>query len=179
MVNTYVWGGWQLAQEYRSGTANTYAYGNYIDDRIAMKNGSGTYYFHRSYNQTTEAMTDGSGELVERYVTMNPYGGYVIQDASGNVLAQSVIGNRSVFQGAPMVEPVSGLVYLRNRWYSPSLGRFVSRDPMGYDAGDVNLYRFVDNSPMDILDPMGLFCVKLWESRQWGLFHGLYYRTEK
>lgn len=45
---------------------------------------------------------------------------------------------------------------LRNRWYSPQLGRFVSRDPIRFGAGDVNLYRFVGNYPITSLDPMGL-----------------------
>jgi hypothetical protein len=37
------------------------------------------------------------------------------------------------------------------------MGRFISRDPIGYDAGDINLYRFVGNNPYGGLDPMGLF----------------------
>lgn len=32
----------------------------------------------------------------------------------------------------------------------------ISRDPIGYEAGDANLYRYVDNSPVDITDPLGL-----------------------
>lgn len=50
---------------------------------------------------------------------------------------------------------------LRNRWYSPSLGKFVSRDPIRYDAGDVNQYRFVGNNPMNGVDPEGLRIVRV------------------
>ncbi|MBA4062484.1 MAG: hypothetical protein C0501_02020, partial [Isosphaera sp.] len=32
--------------------------------------------------------------------------------------------------------------------YSPTLGRFISNDPIGFQAGDVNLYRFVGNHPV-------------------------------
>lgn len=154
-ASIYLWSGWQLDQEVRNNIPRTFAYGSYIDDQIALKTAGSVSYFHRSYNQTTEAVTSASGNLVERYIETTPYGGYLIQDASGNILTQSSIGNRSVFQGAPMTDPMSGMVYLRNRWYSPSLGRFVSRDPMGYDAGDVNLYRFAGNLVETTVDPYG------------------------
>jgi len=45
----------------------------------------------------------------------------------------------------------------RNRWYNPSLMQWMSPDPIGYDGGDVNLYRFVGNDPMNRVDPSGLF----------------------
>jgi hypothetical protein len=40
--------------------------------------------------------------------------------------------------------------------YSPTQGRFVTPDPTGFKAGDVDLYRFVDNNPTDATDPTGL-----------------------
>jgi hypothetical protein len=40
--------------------------------------------------------------------------------------------------------------------YSPTLGRFVTKDPIGFQAGDVNLYRFVENDPTNATDPSGL-----------------------
>jgi len=44
----------------------------------------------------------------------------------------------------------------RNRWYNPSLMQWMSPDPIGYDGGDVNLYRFVGNDPVNRVDPSGL-----------------------
>jgi len=43
----------------------------------------------------------------------------------------------------------------RNRYYSPALGRFVSKDPIGF-AGGHNLYRYADNNPLIYIDPYGL-----------------------
>lgn len=43
----------------------------------------------------------------------------------------------------------------RNRCYSPALGRFISKDPIGFNGG-MNLYRYADNNPMRWVDPMGL-----------------------
>jgi len=50
----------------------------------------------------------------------------------------------------------SGLYYFRNRWYDPVSGRFLSKDPIGLDGGDLNLYVFCGNDPVNNLDPYGL-----------------------
>jgi len=44
----------------------------------------------------------------------------------------------------------------RHRYYHAQLGRFISRDPIGYDGGDANLYRYVGNRPTNAVDPSGL-----------------------
>ena len=48
-----------------------------------------------------------------------------------------------------------GLQYTRARMYDPSTGRFLSEDPLGQYAGDVNVYRYVGNSPFAASDPSG------------------------
>jgi uncharacterized protein RhaS with RHS repeats len=40
--------------------------------------------------------------------------------------------------------------------YDPSIGRWIQEDPEGFDAGDANLYRFVNNNPTILTDPTGL-----------------------
>jgi RHS repeat-associated protein len=42
----------------------------------------------------------------------------------------------------------------RNRYYSPALGRFTSKDPIGFN-GDINLYRYAANDPIYFTDPWG------------------------
>jgi RHS repeat-associated protein len=49
-----------------------------------------------------------------------------------------------------------GLQYNRARYYDPKAGRWTSEDPTGFRAGDANLYRYVRNSPLLMLDPTGL-----------------------
>ena len=48
------------------------------------------------------------------------------------------------------------LYYYRARWYDANVGRFISEDPIGFAAGDVNLARYVGNSPTNATDPSGL-----------------------
>jgi len=43
------------------------------------------------------------------------------------------------------------------RYYNPTLQRFISEDPIGFNGGDVNLYAYVWNSPTNFLDPVGEF----------------------
>ena len=42
------------------------------------------------------------------------------------------------------------------RDYDPTTGRFISQDPIGFAAGDANLYRYVGNTPTIYVDPLGL-----------------------
>jgi RHS repeat-associated protein len=60
-----------------------------------------------------------------------------------------------LFQGLEFTD-VTGLAYVRHRDYSAILGRFIELDPIGFDAGDNNWYRFVLNSPTWYVDPSGL-----------------------
>ena len=49
----------------------------------------------------------------------------------------------------------NGVYYYRARYYSPVLGRFISEDPLGFKAGDPNLYEYVFDDPTNFLDPNG------------------------
>jgi RHS repeat-associated protein len=49
----------------------------------------------------------------------------------------------------------SGQMYMRNRYYDPSTGRFTQEDPIGL-AGGLNLYGFADGDPVNKHDPYGL-----------------------
>jgi hypothetical protein len=54
------------------------------------------------------------------------------------------------------VDPATGLIYMRNRWFEPDLGRFISADPLGYRDGP-NRYGFVGGDPVGKGDPLGLY----------------------
>ncbi|MBD2168526.1 putative Ig domain-containing protein [Calothrix membranacea FACHB-236] len=75
----------------------------------------------------------------------------------GQIITESnpVASDRFGFTGREYDEE-TGLYYYRARYYDPSLGRFISQDPIGFEAGDTNLYRYVNNSPLNGIDPTGL-----------------------
>jgi RHS repeat-associated protein len=76
-------------------------------------------------------------------------------DPYGNATATGS-GTQSDFQfcGYYFHAP-SGLNLTLNRAYSPTLGRFINRDPIEEEGG-VNLYAYVDNEPIGTSDPLGL-----------------------
>jgi RHS repeat-associated protein len=53
----------------------------------------------------------------------------------------------------------TGLYQYRARYYSPSMKRFISEDPLGLAGGDPNLLSYVRNSPVSYTDPTGLYSV--------------------
>ena len=60
----------------------------------------------------------------------------------------------NLYQGMSY-DAVTGLYYERARWYSPSLGTWISQDPLHYINGE-NTYQFVGSSPVGNIDPQGL-----------------------
>ncbi|MGH8473464.1 MAG: RHS repeat-associated core domain-containing protein, partial [Gammaproteobacteria bacterium] len=53
-------------------------------------------------------------------------------------------------------DKASWLYYYRARYYNLEVGRFLTRDPIGFAGGDTNLYRYVLNDPITRTDPRGL-----------------------
>jgi RHS repeat-associated protein len=93
-------------------------------------------------------------QLLEQY-RYDAFGAPTIRDGNGTVLGSSAINNRFMFTGREY-NATFGFYEYRARAYHPGLGRFMSEDPKGFDAGDYNLFRYCDNDPEDKTDPMGL-----------------------
>jgi len=100
---------------------------------------------------TLAAMTAGGlQETSVQYFSRDPYGGLVGATGTGGG-ANTETG----FAGASTPNASGGFVYLRNRWYDPKSGRFLTQDPIGL-AGGVNLYAYAGNNPISFDDPFGL-----------------------
>ena len=65
----------------------------------------------------------------------------------------SAVGNLFGYQGLPR-DQETGLIYFRNRYYDPELGRFITADPKGYVDGP-SMYAFEEDDPANGSDPMG------------------------
>ncbi|MFO7906393.1 MAG: nucleotidyl transferase AbiEii/AbiGii toxin family protein [Planctomycetota bacterium] len=79
-------------------------------------------------------------------------------DSTPSAVAESVrrVITTRVKDDGLVFDPATSLYYHRHRVYHPQLGRFVSRDPIGVEAGDSNVYRYVRNRPVSRRDPTGL-----------------------
>jgi RHS repeat-associated protein len=122
-------------------TTVDYLNGPGVDNKIWQK-GSAQYFFSQDHLGSTTALTNASGVLVERE-TYDAYG-----NTTGSLLTRYGYTGRER-------DAVSGLMYYRARWYDAQVGRFASEDPIGL-AGDVNVYVYVGNNPMEAFDPLGL-----------------------
>jgi RHS repeat-associated protein len=123
---------------------------------------------HRAYDALglVRMVTDANGDVVAQL----EYGawGELLDGSFDSVPGGMPFG----FVGALGVrnDALTGLVYMRNRHYDPSLGRFLNQDPIGF-AGGLNLFTYVDNNPTTMVDPHGL-------EPSTGLTRALGYRAE-
>jgi RHS repeat-associated protein len=100
-------------------------------------------------------LLDSDGDGIERY-TYDVFGHPSVTDWNGdNPRTWSAYGNRFMFTGREYFPELS-LYEFRNRFYYPALGRFLQSDPTGFDAGDMNLFRYCGHDPVNWNDPSGL-----------------------
>ncbi|MBW3670192.1 MAG: RHS repeat-associated core domain-containing protein, partial [Acidobacteria bacterium] len=68
-------------------------------------------------------------------------------------------------KAAPFIEPATGLVYLRARWYDPGTGTFLTPDPLGYRDSS-NLYAYAAGDPVNRHDPTGLESIGIYQRQR-------------
>ncbi len=154
-VSRYIYDEFNLIEEIDAANAiqARYLYGPSTDEPLEMKRGTTTNYYAADVQGSIVHVTNSAGAIVEKY-SYDPYGLPVIKDSTGIVLTASAMKNPFLYTGREW-EPEMGSYYNRARYYKPSLGRFLSQDPMGQSAG-INMYAYVFNSPLGATDPLGL-----------------------
>jgi RHS repeat-associated protein len=108
--------------------------------------GGTNYFYTRDHLGSVREMTDSGGTIQARY-DYDSYG-------RSSKLSGSLDADFG-FSGA-FFHIASGLNLARFREYDPNLGRWLNPDPIGL-AGGANLYSYVDNNPVNAVDPLGLF----------------------
>ena len=142
----YIYDPWGnlVADSDSNGVTHKYIYGKGL---LAMATTSGRYCYHFNGTGSTVALTDMNQNVVNSYA-YEPFGQILGQ--------QETIPQPFKFVGqyGVMAEP-NGLYYMRARYYDPSVGRFITEDPLGFGGGDVNLFAYVQNNPIRWVDPFG------------------------
>ena len=88
-------------------------------------------------------------------------------DSSQNILTSHIYDSFGYgAQWGYYTDQETGLVLCTNRYYDPGQGRWITRDPIGFDGG-INLYGYVTNNPMNEADPSGFEPFLLPPSPAW------------
>ncbi|HEV2818085.1 MAG TPA: RHS repeat-associated core domain-containing protein [Allosphingosinicella sp.] len=136
-----------LIAEYDNANAlqRRYVFGPGTDEPLVWYEGTGTSdrrWYHEDERGSIVATSDGSGAATN----INTYDEYGIP-GSGNT-------GRFQYTGQQWLSEI-GLYHYRARIYSPTFGRFLQTDPIGF-AGGMNIYAYVRNDPVNFTDPSGM-----------------------
>ena len=82
----------------------------------------------------------------------------MMHDEFGRVLKNTAPGFQPFGYAGGLYDHNTNLVQFGARWYNPEIGRWISKDPIGFAGGDTNLYSYVSGDPMSYIDPTGLVC---------------------
>ncbi|HKP03087.1 MAG TPA: RHS repeat-associated core domain-containing protein [Chthoniobacterales bacterium] len=156
-VTFSVWDGWTLREEWGLGNVlkRLYFWGGATDELVCAFGGQyNNSWFTQDGRGNTSHISDDGNNLVERY-TYGLSGEPQIWDPNGNARSDAITANRFMFQGRDYLK--EGAIYdYRNRFYLPSLGRFLQPDPIGFRGDRANIYRFCGGDPVNRMDPFGL-----------------------
>ncbi|MEM6434653.1 MAG: RHS repeat-associated core domain-containing protein [Cyanobacteria bacterium P01_D01_bin.115] len=125
-----------------------YFHGPQIDQILAEETVNGdTHWALTDHQGSVRDVIDNSGTVLN----------HIVYDSFGQVTSETdpAFDFRFGYTGRERDEE-SGMLYYRARYFDPAVGTFVGEDPLGFAAGDSNLYRYVFNSPTNFTDPSGM-----------------------
>lgn len=155
----YYYDGWKSIDE---GPGNGVSYrrssfGDGPDEMLSTHNlvTNRLFYHHYDARGHCTLITDWSNGAIMEHYQYDAFGKPYVFGPFGQVLGDSSpAGNRFLFTGREWLKELRLYDY-RHRLYQPELGRFMQPDPLGYAAGDPNLYRYCAGDPVNCTDPTG------------------------
>ncbi len=117
------------------------------DQTCAQGYQTGTFYYHYNHRGDVIAVSEHNGGIVFK----------ADYDAYGKItrIDNGIFEPRYTFSTKRYFKEL-GLYYYGYRWYLPELGRWTTKDRIGYKGGTYNLYMFCDNTVVTVVDKYGL-----------------------
>ena len=143
-----------LAERTRNGTqVGEYIHGQRTDEILVSNLKSQIIYPLADGLGSVVALASDNGKVTERF-RYSAFGHPMSLSATYQAGASSVSGYRFLFTGREWLSAI-GLNEHRNRYYSASLGRWLTADPIHFQGG-LNLHVYAINNPYNEIDPSGL-----------------------
>lgn len=128
-----------------------YVYGLRLDEPVAEFRSASTSYYQMDGMGSATSLSSGVGALANNYA----------YDSFGELTASSgSLVNPFRYTGRES-DLETNLYFYRARYYDPSVGRFISEDPIQFKGG-INFYNYVDGNPTNLRDPSGQVPVYGW-----------------
>jgi RHS repeat-associated protein len=161
-THTYLYDGWNLVLERierDGGETDTveYFWGKDISGSLGGAGGIGALLYLKHNGDAYVPIYDANGNVVQYVDATGAIVASYVYDAFGRTLA-SAGSQAELFRfrfSTKYHDSESGLVYFGYRFYSPSLARWLTRDPLE-EQGGLNLYEFCGNDAIGQVDPYGL-----------------------
>jgi len=158
-----------------SALKSRYLHGAAIDQVFAEETGTGDIYWALADNQGTVRDLAEYDSIMDETNVVN----HIKYDAYGNITSES---NPSIdflfaYTGREW-DADADLFYYRARWYDASAGRFISEDPLGFAAGDTNIFRYLANDATNATDPSGLWSYKAHLKLLTAAFNGAFTKAQ-
>lgn len=144
LTTQYIYDGQNIIQEITSGVKTNYVRTLNIDEPLTRFNSTTTRHYLRDALGSTLALVDDTGAIMTIY-SYDPF---------GNVTTSGEVSDNP-FQYTGRENDGTGFLYYRARNYSPEMQRFISEDPIRLRGG-INFYTYVQNNPINRIDPFGL-----------------------
>jgi len=131
--------------------AKRYLWGPAVDQLLAQETAD-----NGGVEDVVWPLTDNLGTVRDLANHEGTIVSHFVYDTFGNATATlgSLSDTRYLFTSQEF-DLATGFYYYDARWYDAGTGKFVSEDPIGFNAGDGNLYRYVGNDATNATDPSG------------------------
>jgi len=168
-VERYVYNGWNVVEVLDGKASNAVVrkqtwgqdLGGGIGGLLSVVNTAssspGWLYFYDGFGNVGQVVDRADNSIVARY-EYDAYGNTTVSQGSASL-------DNSYRFSTKAVDNETGLIYYGYRYYSPKLGRWISRDPIA-EKGGKNLYAFVRNNPIHRHDALGLLDRNLFPTNQ-------------